>query len=149
MAASCEVLVYGLKDNHQHVGAPLPEDNPQFRFVHSTRANRLLFRAHKKYSRVVQTSKPISSSGLLYPAYGRDIALELRKERCDVIHIQHSSQYASAIKHENPDAKVVLHLHAEWFSQSNLKKLESRLRDVGVAWGFATIMTFMPRTLIG
>jgi glycosyltransferase involved in cell wall biosynthesis len=66
----------------------------------------------------------------LFPEYGRRVAQELQKQRCDVIHIQQSSQYAPVIRELNPNAKIVLHLHAIWFSQSDPKALAARLRDV-------------------
>jgi glycosyltransferase involved in cell wall biosynthesis len=56
--------------------------------------------------------------------------MDLRKEQCDVIHIQHASQYVPIIREFNPNAKIVLHMHAEWFSQSRFDVLERRLRGV-------------------
>ena len=47
-----------------------------------------------------------------------------------MIHLQHCSQYAPLIRALNPKAKIVLHLHAEWFSQSNPAVLADRLNSV-------------------
>jgi len=62
--------------------------------------------------------------------FGRQVAAELRQHSYDVIHIQHCSQYVPAIRALNPTAKIILQLHAEWFSQNNRSALERRLRDV-------------------
>jgi hypothetical protein len=58
------------------------------------------------------------------------VAEDLSKQSCDVIHLQHCSQYAPVIRALNPKAKIVLHLHAEWFSQSNPAVLANRLDSV-------------------
>jgi glycosyltransferase involved in cell wall biosynthesis len=83
-----------------------------------------------KYSKLIQTSTPMSTSRWFFPEFGRQIAWDLQKQHCDVIHIQHCSQYVPVIRALNPAAKTVLHLQAEWFSQSNPSILEHRLRDV-------------------
>jgi glycosyltransferase involved in cell wall biosynthesis len=56
--------------------------------------------------------------------------MDLEKEQCDVIHVQHCSQYVPIIRAFNPKAKLVLHIHAAWFSQSNLAIIERRLRPL-------------------
>ena len=129
LSRSCEVLVYGLKDNHPNVDPLFLTGNPQFRLIPATASNKLLFRARRKLSRFVPTSAPISTSSMLYPDYGRQVALDLQKERCDVIHVQHSSQYLPILREMNPNSKIVLHLHAEWFSQTNPKLLARRLHS--------------------
>lgn len=130
LAKFCDVSVYGLKDRHPGAQPAVVDQNVQFQFVPSTPKDRLLYGAHARYSRVFQHRSPISSSRWLYPDFGRRVAMELGNERCDVIHIQHSSQYAPAMRMFNPSAKIVLHLHAEWFSQNNPALLERRLRHV-------------------
>jgi glycosyltransferase involved in cell wall biosynthesis len=58
------------------------------------------------------------------------VADDLREQNCDVIHLQHCSQYAPFIRALNPTAKIVLHLHCEWFSQSDPRELADRLSAV-------------------
>jgi glycosyltransferase involved in cell wall biosynthesis len=58
------------------------------------------------------------------------VAEDLRSQACDVIHVQHCSQYLPTIRALNPSTKIVLQLHAEWFSQNRPAILESRLRHV-------------------
>jgi glycosyltransferase involved in cell wall biosynthesis len=126
----CDVVVYGLKDRHPDAEATAVDQHVKFQFFRSTRSDRLLYGARARYSKVFQIHSPISSSSWLYPAFARQVATDLRKQQCDVIHIQHSSQYAPVIRALNPSAKIVLHLHAEWFTQSNPALLERRLRHV-------------------
>jgi glycosyltransferase involved in cell wall biosynthesis len=130
MAQLAEVLVYGLKDNHVDPAALAAEYKIDFRFIPSTRLDRILFSGQKKYAKVFRRSSPISTSRWLFPNYGRQVALDLQRQGCDVVHLQHCSQYAPVIRALNPRVKIVLHLHAEWFSQSNPAVLENRLAAV-------------------
>ena len=129
LAKSCEVLVYGLEDQQMGAKSGIYE-GARYRFFPSSAKDRLLLKARERLSRLVQISSPISSSELLYPSFGRQVARDLEKEQCDVIHVQHCSQYVPIIRAFNPKAKIVLHIHADWFSQSNLAVIERRLRSV-------------------
>jgi glycosyltransferase involved in cell wall biosynthesis len=129
LAKSCEVLVYGLEDKQMGAKSGIYE-GARYRFFSSSWNDRLLFKARDRLSRLVQISSPISSSDLLFPSFGRRVASDLEREQCDVIHVQHCSQYVPIIRAFNPKAKIVLHIHAEWFSQSNLAVIERRLRPL-------------------
>jgi glycosyltransferase involved in cell wall biosynthesis len=128
-AKTCEVLVYGLEDIQRGAKSGVYE-GADYRFFASSAKDRLVFRAREHLSRLVQIWSPMSTSGLLFPAFGRQVARDLEKEQCDVIHVQHCSQYVPIIRAFNPKAKIVLHIHAEWFSQSDLAVIERRLRPL-------------------
>jgi glycosyltransferase involved in cell wall biosynthesis len=130
MARSCEVVVYGSRDSHEAVGAQYSERGVTYKFFRSTRADRWLFHARKKYSRLAPGAAPLSTSSLLHPSFARQVAIDLQSQACDVIHIQHCSQCVPVIREHNPKAKIVLHLHAEWFSQGDPKVFERRLENV-------------------
>src|SRR3984885_563590 len=127
LAHSAKGLVYGLTDNHGDPASLAEESGIDFRFFPATRRDRWLFAIQRKLAKLFRRSTPISTSRWLLPDYGRHVALDLRKQDCDVIHLQHCSQYAPLIRALNPRAKIVLHLHAEWFSQSNPAELANRL----------------------
>jgi glycosyltransferase involved in cell wall biosynthesis len=130
LARCADILVYGLKDNHVNSAAAVVDKGIDFRFFPSTRRDRMLFNAQNKYAKVFHRSTPISTSSLLFPDYGRQVAFDLKREDCDVIHLQHCSQYAPIIRALNPKAKIVLHLHAEWFSQIDPAVITTRLKAV-------------------
>jgi len=130
LAQSAEVLVYGLTDNHGDPTDLGDSAGIDFRFFRATPMDKFLFSVQKKIARLFPRSTPISTSRWLFPDYGRQVALDLRHQNCDVIHLQHCSQYAPLIRALNPRAKIVLHLHAEWFSQSNPAVLADRLSAV-------------------
>jgi glycosyltransferase involved in cell wall biosynthesis len=130
LSESAEVLIYALKDKHESVAFLPAERNIDFRFFSATRFDRLLFSIQRKIARLFHRSSPISTSRWLFPGYGRMVAKDLKKQGCDVIHLQHCSQYAPTIRAANPGARIVLHLHAEWFSQSDPTMLTNRLATV-------------------
>lgn len=137
LAQSCEVAVYGRKDvpSHENLGNIFSEQGVQYRFFPSTGRDRVLFKLWWKYARLVQLlngglKPPLSTSDWFFPDFGRQVATDLQTQQCDVIHVQHSSQYVPLLRSLNPTAKIVLHLHAEWFPQSNYARLAQRLQHV-------------------
>jgi glycosyltransferase involved in cell wall biosynthesis len=135
LADSCEVVVYGAQDRNPGSASNVYHRNVNFVFFPSTRSDRLLYRARHLCSKLGRLTSPASTSNWLYPEFGRQVALDLQKRGCDVIHIQHFSPYVPVIRALNPTAKIVLHLHAEWFSQNNRPALERRLRNVDLLTG--------------
>ena len=67
--------------------------------------------------------------------------MDLEKEKCDVIQVQQCFQYVPVIRAFNPKAKIVLHMHAEWFSQCNLAVIESRLRSLDLVFTVSDYVT--------
>jgi glycosyltransferase involved in cell wall biosynthesis len=130
LAQSAEVVVYGLTDNHENLAPMAEESGIDFRFFPATGWDKRLYAIQRQLAKFFSRSTPISTSRWLFPDYGRQVAEDLSKQGCDVIHLQHCSQYAPQIRALNPKAKIVLHLHAEWFSQSNPTVLADRLDAV-------------------
>jgi glycosyltransferase involved in cell wall biosynthesis len=130
LAQSARVLVYGLADNHGNPTSESRESGIDFRFFPATRKDKWRFSLLKKLAKLLPRSAPISTSCWLFPDYGRKVAADLKRQGCDVIHLQHCSQYAPVIRASNPNSKIVLHLHSEWFSQSSPRKLTRRLRVI-------------------
>jgi glycosyltransferase involved in cell wall biosynthesis len=124
----CDFVAYGELNRNQ--GGDPESAHEKFRFLPSSSIDRLLFRARTNLAQFIQLSSPISTSGLLFPQWGKRVAQDLAKQRCDVVHVQHASQYVPVIRAYNPTAKIVLHLHAEWFSQSNPAMLNRRIRHI-------------------
>jgi glycosyltransferase involved in cell wall biosynthesis len=130
LSKSCEVVVYGTRNRHKDFPADFREQNVHFRFFPVPLSDRFAAKAKKKYSDLFPSSSPASSSDWLFRTFGRQVAEDLRLQACDVIHVQHCAQYLPIIRALNPSARIVLQLHAEWFSQNRLAILEKRLRHV-------------------
>lgn len=129
LARSCDVTVYGLKDRHETSGQLL-QNGVNFRFLPTTLSDRLLYKGQARYTSLSGFASPVSTSRWFYPRFGRQVAMELQSGNYDVIHVQHLSQYVPVIRSFNPKTKIVLHLHAAWFSQSNPASFEPRLDSV-------------------
>ena len=138
---SCEVVVYGTRDRHKDFPADVRERNVHFRFVSVPVSDRLAAKAGEKYSKVFPSSSPASSSKWLFRAFGRQVAQDLSLQACDVIQVQHCSQYLPVIRSLNPSAKIVLQLHAEWFSQNRPAILAKRLRHVDLVTTVSNYIT--------
>jgi glycosyltransferase involved in cell wall biosynthesis len=130
LAKSCDVVVYGAKSSNQAQGNEVSAHGVKYKFFTTARSDRWLLDARTKYSRLAPSAPPISTSSLLYPSFAKQVAMDLQREACDIIHIQHCSQCVPIIREYNPRAKIVLHLHAEWFSQGDSRVFERRLKDV-------------------
>jgi hypothetical protein len=68
-------------------------------------------------------------------AYGYQIARDLQKRDCDIVHIMNYSQLAPIIKRFNPNVKIVLHMQCDWLFQLDAKMIEKRLRKVDLILG--------------
>jgi glycosyltransferase involved in cell wall biosynthesis len=128
MSKSSEVVVYGSRHRHNGYPAEFRHQNIDFRFLSLTLSDRLAARAQEKYSKLRPASAPASSSEWVFRAFGCQVAQDLRSRACDVIHVQHCSQYLQDLRACNPNARIVLQLHAEWFSQNRPEILEQRMR---------------------
>ena len=128
LAQLCDVVAYGMSNAHQ--SSPVFDHSGRFHFLPSTPKDRRIDWVRRKYSRLVQTCSPASSSPWQFPDFGRQVAIALQQEQCDVIHLQHCAPYIPAIRARNSRSKIVLHLHAEWFSQNKPARLQRWLRHV-------------------
>ncbi len=79
--------------------------------------------------------RPLFASGLGNAEYALRVAMGLRKQHCDVIHIMNYSDLVPAIRALNPRAKIILHMQCEWLSQLDRKMTEKRLKKVDLIVG--------------
>src|ERR1700751_1165538 len=87
-----EVIVYGTSHRHEGLPADFREQNVHFRFFPVPLADRLAAKAREKYCKLSPSCSPASSSGWLFRTFGRQVAEDLRRQACDVIHIPDCSQ---------------------------------------------------------
>jgi glycosyltransferase involved in cell wall biosynthesis len=139
LASNCEVMVYGISGvaGSKKLGHNFYDRGVHYRLLPESRLDRILGKLFKKYAtsslgkRLNRGMKPPpSTSNWLSPLYGRNLAKDLRLQQCDIIHFQHTSQYIPIVRALNPQAKIVLHLHAEWFPQNNPAMLVQRMRHL-------------------
>jgi len=69
------------------------------------------------------------------------VSVDLRKRKCDVIHVHNFSQFVPIIQAFNPSSKIVLHMHCEWLTQSDRKTVRHRLRKANGIVGCSRYIT--------
>jgi hypothetical protein len=62
LGKSCEVVVYGSRDRHGTLPAEFADQGVRYKFFSSTRGDRWLFDARKKYLRFAPGAPPISTA---------------------------------------------------------------------------------------
>jgi glycosyltransferase involved in cell wall biosynthesis len=129
LAKENNVVVYGGADCQGGAESGFYE-GVEYRFVPASRLDDLIGKLRRGAAKVMPLSTPISTSATLFPSFGRKVAEDLAKGKWDIIHVQHCTQYVPIIRKLNPGAKVVLHIHTEWFSQSNFALLARRIRGL-------------------
>jgi glycosyltransferase involved in cell wall biosynthesis len=72
---------------------------------------------------------PPASKAWYYLSYALQVALDIRREGCDIVHIHQCSQFASIIRKFNPKTRIVLHMNCEWLTQFAPELIVARLQD--------------------
>jgi glycosyltransferase involved in cell wall biosynthesis len=85
--------------------------------------------------------RPLFASRLYYLGYIFQVARDLRRENCDIIHLHNFSQFVPVIRAFNPRSKIVLQMHCEWLSQLDRSLIEKRLRHVDLVIGCSEYIT--------
>jgi glycosyltransferase involved in cell wall biosynthesis len=129
LAKFCDVVVYGLQDEDL-IAREVSHRGVRFRLLPSTRADQIVYKLYTNGVQICQTAPSISTFPWLSRNYSRQVARELQKQPCDVILLQHCAQYAPVIEALNPGAKIALHLHTPWLSQSKTELPLKRLRAI-------------------
>lgn len=129
LAPYYDEVVYGQKASDTEV-EEISSDGVRFRFFPAKSLEASLVYTLSRLAQYGVPIEPASSARWSHPGYGRKVAEDAAREHSDIVHLQHCSQYAPTIRALNPATKIVLQLHAEWFSQNNLSEIERRLRHV-------------------
>jgi glycosyltransferase involved in cell wall biosynthesis/O-antigen/teichoic acid export membrane protein len=108
-------------------------------------ADKFLQRAVNLASSREGALKPSFAGALTYQGYGVQIALSLRRQRADVVHIANFSQFIPVIRYFNPSAVIALHMQCEWLSQLDEKMIRERLRHVDLILGCSNFITDLVR----
>lgn len=125
LAKYCDVLVYfGLSD--------VWKGDEYYRGVHyrnistsfDRRVPRWLLMYPSVFSRV---NKPFHTSMLFFLWYAFKVACDLRRQKCDIVHLYNYPQFIPIIKAVNPRIRVVLNVHGELLSQFELEKVKRYL----------------------
>jgi spore coat protein SA len=108
-----------------------------------TLLNRLINRFHqkildlKKISRYLEISfrSPFFASICHNLGYILWVALHVRKQRCDVIHVHQFSQYVPILRFFNRESRIVLHMNCEWLTQLDEELIRRRIAKADLILG--------------
>ncbi len=85
--------------------------------------------------------KPTFASRFYHVEYSLQVALDLRSQGSDIVHIHHFTQYISIIRLFNPGIKVVLSTHCDWLNELDQKMLLGRLRHADLVMSSSEYLT--------
>ena len=84
---------------------------------------------------------PFFGSTFFYLKYIISVALDLRRQKCELVHVHNMSQFVPLIRWFNPDIKIVLHMHCEWLTQLDDLRMKRRLQMVDRIIGCSEYIT--------
>ncbi|MGH7495314.1 MAG: glycosyltransferase family 4 protein [bacterium] len=107
----------------------------------SPAADRWLLRLLKRFAVFYHGPPPLFASALFYWGYALQVAIDLQKRRCDIVHLHNLSQFVLIIRAFNPKIKIILHMHCEWLSQLDRPMIAHRLNQVDGVIGCSEYIT--------
>lgn len=137
LAKSHEVIIYS-KCNRLHPATEMGADGIKYRRIRCfirDRCRRLVNQL-KRFSIAFNNPKrPFFASHIYYPDYGLKIAWDIRKEKCDIVHVYNFTQYIPVIRALNPKCRFVIHMQCEWLTQLDHSMMERRIQSVDLIIG--------------
>ena len=105
-------------------------------------AQRLTLPIQIAYDRFNRNPKrPFYSTRFYYFAYAWQVALDLRAQNFDIIHIHNFVQFVPIIRVLNPKSKIVIHMGGDWVSHLDRSLIESVLQQVDLVVGCSDHIT--------
>ncbi len=137
LANDCDVVIYARKDKDQ--AAVETYEGIEYRRV-SVSGSKLCSGAAKAFAKIDTTFRYLSSR-LYYLPYALRIALDLKQQQCNIVHIHNFSQFVPIIRAFNPQIKIVLHMHCEWATQFEPAVIGPRLGQTDLIVGCSDYIT--------
>jgi len=76
--------------------------------------------------------RPFRLSPLYYAHYAREVARDMAERRCDLVHLHTISNFIGPIRHANPRARIVLHMHDHSLADFDPAVIAPRLEEVAL-----------------
>lgn len=137
LARSCEVTVYARGKFRKQ---EKPHEGVTYRYIPLI-FDKFLLKLLSKFPRLFGLKSAPGTSDFHYPGYTLQIAIELRKQKYDIVHLHNFSQFVPLIRAINPKIKIALHMHCEWLTQLDAALVEKRLRHVDLIVGCSEYIT--------
>lgn len=137
LARDHEVIVYGRRGIASRCGIG---ENVTTKYF-STLPHRWWSRLDHKLLPHLPKKKPLYSNPVYYMEYILPIALDLKRERVEVVHLQNFSQFIPIIRAINPRIKIVLHMRCEWLTLLDYEMIEKRIDQADLVLGVSKYIT--------
>lgn len=138
LARSCQVVVYakarGLRKKVECVDDVIYRRIPVILDI-------LWLRLFKRLAGFRHVKRPLFASSSYYLGYALQVANDLRKLQCDVVHVLNFSQLVPIIRAFNPKIKIVLNMRCDWLTQLDSTMIERRLNQVDLIIGCSEYIT--------
>ena len=76
--------------------------------------------------------RPFRLSPFYYAHYAREVARDIAERRCDLVHLHTISNFIGPIRHANPRARIVLHMHDHSLADFDPEVIAPRLAEVAL-----------------
>lgn len=139
LANHCEAIYYGNRATDKP--ASYIKEQIHYRGI-SLKLDALLkpFRILEK-KLALNPQVPYFASQLYYLGYIFLVALDTKKQKCDVIQIHNFAHFVPVVRWFNPQAKIVLHMHCEWLSQLHAPTIAKRIAKADLILGCSNHIT--------
>lgn len=142
LARSHAVIVYtNEKDQAARKNPPEPFTYRFTRLTSSKRLRRFSDRLSKWLFGGSGARQRLVGFDLYSLLYILSVAIDLRKQGCEVAHLHNYSQFVPVLKLFNPRMRIVLHMHSEWLTQLDRKLIANRLKKVDRIIGVSDYIT--------
>jgi glycosyltransferase involved in cell wall biosynthesis len=133
--AGTEVLTYSRRFRHSANGRSARIDGVTHRFIR-TGPNRVWDKLGKVADRVLRNKRyPSYARAWFHGVYAVQVGLDVRRRKCDVVHVQNWTSLVPLIRLLNRRALVVLHMHCEWLSQLDRRQMRRRIARTDLVLG--------------
>lgn len=137
LAPHAEVVIYGKSPTNRwgeqrHAGVT-------YRFV-PTGFDQHLVPWLRRGSRL-RSNRPYFSSARYFATYHRNVARDLGRRGCDVVHGFNFSQLVPVVRRHSPGARIFLHMQCEWLAQLDRKVIGPRIAPAERLLGCSDFIT--------
>jgi glycosyltransferase involved in cell wall biosynthesis len=82
--------------------------------------------------RLLSRRRPFRLSPFYYAHYAREVARDIAGRHCDLVHLHTISNFIGPIRHANPRARIVLHMHDHSLADFDPAVIAPRLEEVAL-----------------
>ena len=83
-------------------------------------------------ARFLNPGRPFRLTSIYYAHYAREVARDIRERGCDLVHLHTVSNFIDPIRHANPAARIVLHMHDHSLTDFDPAVVGPRLQEAAL-----------------